>query len=87
MAPYPEDQPTAEGQESKVSTLTDLKDAEDLYASLDTSESSEYDPDTSDAPDPGPREVFDKANVQRWLRNISADSSENCDGMLSMSNA
>ncbi len=35
-------------------------------------ESSEYDSDTSNASDPGPREAFDKGSVQKWLRNILA---------------
>src|SRR2546423_11548629 len=42
-------------------------------------ESSEYESDASDASDRGTREVFDRAKVQRWLEDISADPCEDSD--------
>lgn len=42
-------------------------------------ESSEYESDASDASDPGTREVFDRAKVQKWLEDISADPCEDSD--------
>ncbi len=42
-------------------------------------ESSEYESDASDAFDPGAREIFDRAKVQKWLDTISADACEDRD--------
>ncbi|KAK5312874.1 hypothetical protein LTR93_011145 [Exophiala xenobiotica] len=39
-------------------------------------QSSECDSDISEASDFGPREAFEKVNVQRWLQNISNDPGE-----------
>lgn len=51
-------------------------------------EPSEYDSDNSDASDPGPRVVFDRANIQRWLQDVSADPCEdnNMPSMINGSN-
>jgi hypothetical protein len=48
-------------------------------------ESSDYDSDASDTSGSGTREVFNRANVQKWLGDISSDPCED-DNMPDMLN-
>lgn len=41
--------------------------------------SSEYELDASGASDPSAHEVFDRAKIQKWLDNVSADHFEDSD--------